>query len=330
MPSLRSPLIAALIIIATAAACFGAGCGSGSQSAGERTRIGTIQIVEHRALDQAREGFVQGLADAGFGPDKVEYDVQNAQGDMSTAQTIAQKFVDDRVDLILAIATPTSQAAAQATADIPILITAVTDPVAAGLVESLESPGTNVTGTTDMTPVAEQLELLTQLCPDARRIGVLYNAGEVNSVVQVGLAQAAAVDLGLEIVEGTVANVGEVRAATESLVGRVDAIYIPTDNTVVSGAEAALAVADQHSLPVISGESSVVEAGGLATCGIDYYELGVQTGKMAAEVLKGKDPATMPIGAQEETTLVINQASAERLGLDIDAGILEQAELIEK
>lgn len=326
------PLLAALL----------AGCAAGAPTSGKpadagqapssgeakKVRIGITQIAEHPALDAARKGFQDALNEKGWG-DKVTYDYQNAQGEMPSAQTIAEKFVADKDDLILAIATPTAQAAAKATADIPILITAVTDPVTAGLVKSLAQPGTNVTGTTDMNPVDRQIELLTQLVPGAKKVGVIYNAGEVNSGVQVKMVKEAAQKLGLTVVEATVANTNDVSQAAQSLVGRVHAIYVPTDNTVVSAAAAVIQVAEKAKLPVIAGERSVVDAGGLATIGIDYYKLGRQTGEMAIQVLQGKKPADLPVESQKEYAVVVNGKAAKALGLMIPQAILDQAEVLQ-
>ncbi|MDI3280625.1 MAG: ABC transporter substrate-binding protein, partial [Bacillota bacterium] len=287
---------------------------------------GVMQIVEHPALDAARQGFIDALAEKGYVAGKnVTYDLQNAQGDMSIAQTIARKFVDDKVDLILAIATPTAQAAANATRSIPILITAVTDPVAAGLVKSLEKPGTNVTGTSDMNPVKEQLALVKEVAPQARRVGIVYNAGETNSVVQVEMARKAARELGLTVVEVTVTGSSGVYQAAQSLVGRVDAFYVPTDNTVVSALESVLKVAETHKLPVIAGESESVKRGALATFGIDYYRLGRQTGEMAIQVLQGKDPAQMPIQFQKDLELTVNLKAAAAMGVKIPEAMLKRA-----
>jgi len=289
-------------------------------------RVGITQIVEHPALDAARQGFIERMAELGYreGVDVV-YDIHSAQGDTGTAMTIAQKFAADRVDLVLAIATPTAQAAAQVIRDIPILITAVTDPVSAELVESIERPGTNVTGTSDLTPVRAQLELLKLLAPSARRVGVIYNSGEVNSVVQVELARRAAADLGLEIVEAIAVNSSEVLQAAQSLVGRVDALYVPTDNTVVSAIEAVVLVAERARLPLISGEDLSVEQGALATVGLDYKQLGRQTADMAVRVLRGENPAEMPIEYQDEISVVVNLAAAARMGVDIPADLLARA-----
>ncbi len=292
-------------------------------------KIGITQIVEHPALDAARQGFIDCLTDAGYGADKVIYDIQSAQGDRSIALTIADKFVADKVDLILAIATPTAQAVAKATATIPVLITAVTDPVAAEIVHSIEKPGTNVTGTSDLTPVARQLELLKRIAPEAKRVGVLYNAGEINSVVQVEVARQAAPEVGLTLVEATVSTTGEVLQAAQSLVGRVDAIYVPTDNTVVAGLESVMMVAEGNKLPLIVGEGDAVRRGGLATVGIDYYKLGYQTGKMALRILEdGENPAEMPIEYQEDINLIVNLDAAERMGVVLSPELLAEAEIV--
>ena len=293
---------------------------------GPLPRIGIVQIVEHPSLDAARQGFVDALAELGYVEGStVRYDVRSAQGDLAIAQAIAQRFVADGVDLILAIATPAAQAAAQATRSIPILITAVTDPVAARLVESLERPGTNVTGTSDMTPVAAQLRLLRQLVPSARRVGVVYNPGEVNSQVQARLTRQAAAELGLEIVEASAASSTEVMTAAQSIARRVDAYYVFTDNTVVSALESVVKVAEEARKPLIVGEGDSVRRGGLASVAIDYYELGRQTGRMAAEVLRGASPAEMPIQFQQEARLVINLQAARRMGVTVPAELIESA-----
>lgn len=299
-------------------------CGVGVQAA--PIKVGITQIVEHPALDAARQGFIDRLTELGYTPgEDIVYDIQSAQGDMATAQTIAYKFAADQVDLILAIATPTAQATAHVIKDTPILITAVTDPVAAGLVESIERPGTNVTGTSDLTPVALQLTLLKELAPSAQRVGVVYNAGEVNSVVQVQLAREAATALGLQIVEATVSNSSEVLQATQALQGRVDALYVPTDNTVVSAIDSVVMVAERLKLPLIAGEDQSVQAGALATIGIDYYQLGRQTADIAQRVLQGENPAEIPVQYLEDMNIVLNLGAAQRMGVTITDEMLARA-----
>ncbi|NLO89235.1 MAG: ABC transporter substrate-binding protein [Clostridia bacterium] len=317
-----------MLIVLTALAGFGCG-GQGAQAPEEQVKIGITQIVEHAALDAAREGFIDALKEEGYEEGKnVVYYIENAQNDKSNAMTIAQKFVSDKVDLILAISTPSAQACAQATKDIPILITAVTDPVAAGLVKSMDNPGTNVTGTTDMNPIYEQLELIKKFVPDAKKVGVIYNAGEVNSEVQVNMAEEAAGKLGLEAVKVTASTTAEVSQAAESLAGRVDAIYIPTDNTVVAALDSVIKVGEKNKIPVISGEGDSVKNGAMATYGINYYELGKQTGKMAVKILKGEDPSTMPVEKQKNLKLYINKKAAEAMGVEIPSDLLEQADEI--
>lgn len=289
----------------------------------QAVRLGIIQIVEHPSLDQARQGFLDRLGELGY---TVEADYQNAQGDMATAQIIARRLAENRPDLVLAIATPTAQAMAQVTSTIPILITAVTDAEAAGLVEQNERPGTNVTGTSDLNPVDRQLALVREIAPAAQRVGVVYNAGEANSLVQVEWAREVAAELGLTLVEATVASSSEVFQAAQSLVGRVDALYVPTDNTVVSALESVVQVAEEAKLPLVVGEPDSVARGGLITLGIDYYQLGRQTADMADRVLKGADPAEIPIEYQANPRLVVNLEAAGRMGIELPQELLDQAE----
>lgn len=295
-------------------------------------KIGISQFVEHPALDGARQGFIDGLKEAGFEEGKnMEIILENAQADFPTTQTIANNLVRENVDLILAIATPSAQSAANATKDIPILITAVTDPVEAGLAKSLEKPGTNVTGTTDMNPVKQQIELIKEILPGAKNIGIVYNAAEPNSVIQVNIAKESAQALGLQVHEATVANSSEVNQAMQSLAGKVDAIYTPTDNTVASAMGAIIKVANDAKIPVIGAESGHVEGGALAALGIDYYLLGKQTGLVAAKVLNGENPADIPIEGSKDLKLIINKKSAEILNLNIPESVLNRAdEIIEK
>jgi putative ABC transport system substrate-binding protein len=301
-------------------------------SFGKKTfKIGISQLVQHPALDSACEGFIQALKEAGYEDGKnIKIDLQNAQGDVNNAQTIARKFADEKVDMILAIATPAAQAAANVTKDIPILITAVTDPVSAGLAKSLQEPGGNVTGTTDMNPVADQIKLAKDLVPEAKKVGILYNAGEVNSKIQVDMAKEAAADLGLTIVEATVSNSSEVNQATQSLMGRVDVIYVPTDNTIVSSIGAVIKVANDNKTPVIGSERGQVDAGAVATKGIDYKELGKQTGQIAVKIIKGQKPHKIPIEDSKVVTLIINQKAAETIGLTIPKETLDKADEIIK
>ncbi|CEP69383.1 ABC transporter, substrate-binding protein [Moorella glycerini] len=338
-------LLSLLVVLMLALLLAGCGSGGGKQpsssgaqsqpqssetkSDAKAVKLGIIQIVEHPALDAARKGFLATLAANGYEEGKnLQVDFQNAQGDQSTLQNIARKFAQDKKDLILAIATPSAMAMANETQDIPILITAVTDPVAAKLVKSMEKPGTNVTGTTDMNPIKEQLDLLKQLVPAAKKVGVIYNSSEVNSQVQVKIVKQEASNLGLTVVEAPVTASNEVVQATQSLVGRVEAIYVPTDNTVVSSISGVLQVAEQHKIPVIAGESNTVESGALGTIGIDYYKLGQQTGQMALRVLKGEKPQDMPIEKQKDLNIVLNAKAAKAFGVTIPEDLKKKASKI--
>lgn len=284
---------------------------------GKTYKIGVIQLVEHAALDASNEGFVAALNDSGI---SYEIDQQNAQNDQSACQTIAEKLVNDGNDLILAIATPAAQAVAGATEDIPILVTAVTDPADAGLVDSNEVPGKNVSGTSDLTPVKEQIELLTQLLPDAKTVGILYCSAESNSVFQAEMAEAACAEAGLNSEVFTVSSSNEIQQVVESMVGKVDVIYTPTDNTIAAGMATVAMVANDNGIPTICGEEGMVDAGGLATYGIDYYQIGYMAGQQAVDILvNGADISKMPIGylSADQCALKTNQETADALGIDL-------------
>ena len=293
-----------------------AGCNSAS--GGDKVyKIGVLQLTEHDALDAANRGFVKALKKSGL---KYKIDQQNAQNDQSACQTIATKLVNDGDDLILAIATPAAQAVAGATSDIPIVGTAITDFAASGLVKSNKKPGSNVTGTSDLTPVDEQFDLLVKLLPNAKTVGVLYCTAESNSDVQVKMAQKAAKKRGLKAVRYSVSSSNEIQQVVESMVGKVDACYAPTDNTIAAGMSTVSMVANENKLPVICGEKGMVDNGGLATYGIDYEALGHKAGKMAVKILKGTSkPADMPIEhlGVKECTLATNEKTAAAVGVDL-------------
>ena len=294
----------------------------GSDSASLK-KIGIIQLVEHSALDQANKGFVDGLKEAGYEDGKnISIDYQNAQGEQANCITISQKFINDRVDLILAIATPAAQAVANLTKDIPILVTAVTDPADSKLVADNKLPGGNVTGTSDLTPVKEQMDLLMRLIPSAKKIGFLYSSSEQNSKFQIDIAKSKADELGLLYVDATITNPNDIQQVVQSLVGKVDVIYVPTDNMVSAGMVNVIAITEPAKIPVICGEASMLSAGGLATYGIDYYELGKLTANQAVKILKGEaKPANMPIEYMQNPVLSINTNAAQKLGILIPSGM---------
>lgn len=287
-----------------------------NESAKEVVTIGVTQIAEHPSLDQAREGFIKALEDKGYGADKVKINYKNSQGDVATAQTIAQGFVTDKVDLILAISTPSAQTAYNATKDIPILITAVTDPVSAGVANSLENSGTNVTGTSDASPLDAQLDLMVKLVGDVKKLGVIYNTGEVNSQVQVDQLQEACDKREIELVVKGITNINEAMQAMESL-GDVEALYMPSDNVLTSSMPAISSKALELKVPIIGSVESHVTEGGLATVGINYYELGYQTGLQAAQVLQGSQPTDIPIETLNKVDYIYNEETAKALGIKL-------------
>lgn len=312
------------VLLAAAVIALGAGCtSSATKEQSNEATIGIVQYVDHVALDAAREGFVTALADNGYTDgDNITLDVQNAQGDQSNLSTISDRFVSNKVDMVLAIATPAAQAIAGKTTEIPVLGTAITDYEAARLVTSNEAPGGNVSGTTDMNPIKEQIDLLVKLVPTAKTVGVLYTSSEDNSVIQAKMAKEAIEKLGLKYVEVTVTNSNDVQQATQSIVSQCDAIYIPTDNVFASAMPQVQSITAQSKTPVICGESGMVESGGLATLGISYSDLGYQTGLMAVKILKGEaEPATMPIESATKFEYAINGAVAQEIGLTIPADL---------
>ena len=296
------------------------GCSGSSESSGstdEVKKVGITQLVEHPALDQAKEGFVEGLKENGFVEgENLEIDFQNAQNDNPTSQTIASNFVNDKKDLIFAISTPSAQAALNATQDIPIVFTAVTDAVEAGLVKSNESSENNVTGTSDAIPVAKALELIKKFVPDVKTIGVVCNTSEINSKLQVDALREAAEKEGIKVVDKGATQANEVNQAVAAVAKEADVIFAPTDNLVASSMPIITKVATENNIPVIGSEEGHVENGALACNGISYKELGKKAGEMAAQILKGeKQPSEIPVTTLDETETIINKSTMETLGI---------------
>lgn len=283
-------------------------------------------IVDHPAIDAARDGIVAALKEGGYEDGKtMALEVQSAQGSMTTQVQINEKFVGEAPDLIVAISTPSAQTAMAATKDIPIVFAAVTDPLSAGLVDSYENPGRNLTGSSDMTPIAKHLALIARILPDAKKIGVIYNGGEANSVAQVEIVKAEAEKAGLEIIEATATQSSGVIDAARALVGKADAIYVPTDSTVVSAIEAVVKVGQDADLPVIAADTSSVERGAIAALGFDYFDIGHAAGVEAVAILKGADPATIPVQFIDKLDLFVNPGSAAKMGVTLPDGLLEEA-----
>ena len=310
------------------------GCGGDKKEApkkAEKVNVGIVQLVEHAALDAANKGFVEGLASKGYKEGQnIAYDRQNAQADQSNLQNIAHRFVNNKVNLICAIATPAAQTVANVTSDIPIVATAVTDYKAAKLVKDNAKPGTNVTGTTDMNPVEQQLDLLLKLVPNAKSVGTIYCSSEVNSQLQIEILKKAAAAKGVTVKEATVSNVNDIQQAAQSLVGKVDIFWEPTDNVIASAIPTLVSVTDAAKKPVICGEPNMVKNGGLATYGIDYYELGKQSGHMAADILEGKSkPANMPIQFAKVLKAMFNKTDAAKLGITLSDDLLKDADVVE-
>ncbi|MDR1313216.1 MAG: ABC transporter substrate-binding protein [Deltaproteobacteria bacterium] len=311
------------LIVASCVSAFGLASGAQAYT------VSINQFVEHPSLNESVRGFKEQLAELGL---EVTYNEHNAQADMPTVTQIVNQIVDEKPDLILAVATPSAQITAQRVKDTPILFTAVTDPVDAKLVASLSAPGGNVTGTTDLNPVSAQLALIKEIQPAAKNIGIIYNAGESNSVVQVELARRAAAANGLTLVEAVTADTAGVMVAAQSLIGKVDAIYLPTDNTVISSIEAVIKVSLDHKIPIYPAEDDSVRKGGAAVLSISYYQLGRQTGRMAARILKdGVKPSELAVEEQTDFMLIVNTAYAAKVDLAIPAPVVSRAsENIEK
>ncbi len=292
--------------------------------------IGVLQYVQHPALDAARDGFIKGLADEGFvDGQNIKLDIQNAQADQATASTIADHFIGQNTDLVLAIATPAAQALANKSTTLPILATAVTDFVSAGLVQSNEAPGFNVSGTTDMNPVEAQVRLAKRLLPDAKTLGLLYTSSEINSKIQADLAKAEAEKLGLKVVEVTVNNSNDVQQAAINILEQVDVLYVPTDNIIAASMPLVAEEALTRKVPIVVGEAGQVEGGGTATEGLSYFKLGEQTGHMAAKILRLEAKVgEMPIETQSEFETLINKTFMDAIGLEIPEDLLPFAKEI--
>ena len=297
-------------------------CGS---NAG-KIKIGILQLVEHDALDASYRGFVDGLKEAGYEDGKnIIIDYQNAQGEQANCITIGQKFINDKSDLILAIATPAAQAVANMTKDIPILITAVTDPADSKLVNDNNAPGGNVTGTSDLTPVESQIELLTEITPNVKTVGLLYCSSEQNSVFQINMAKRKLDSMGIKHIDLTVSNPNEIQQVLQSAIGKVEAVYTPTDNMIAAGMATVALVAEPAKIPVVCGEGGMTRLGGTATYGISYYELGKLTSSQAVSILKGeKNPSEMPIEYLQKFDLIVNTNMVESIGLTIPESLYNQ------
>lgn len=298
-----------------------AACGESSNTSEENDgtkTVGVLQLVEHGSLNAAYEGFKEGLAEAGYTEgENLTIEYQNAQNSQDNLKSMSERLVNASPDLLLGIATPAAVSLANETNDTPIIVTAVTDLVGAKLADSNEEPGRNITGTSDMVPIEQQINLLLSIVPDAKTIGIMYNAGEANSKIQADLAEEALKAAGVDVKVLTANTTNDVQQVTTSLAKDVDGIYVPTDNTFASAAAIVGEVAKETKTPIVAGSVEQVDDGALATYGIDYKSLGIQTGKLAAKILDGDaEPATTPVETADNLELVVNEEMAAALGID--------------
>lgn len=336
---MRKKMLLTLLLgasVALLAACGGGADAPAQEPAndadGDVLEIGIIQLADHVALDKARQGFEDGLAEAGYiNGENIRIDFKNAQNDQSNLTTITQQFAADNKDLVCAIATQSAVAMASASDSIPIVGTAITDYEGPNLVHSNETPGRNVTGVSDMNPITEQLDLMLEIMPELKTVGVMYTSSEENSRIQVEIFKEAAEAKGIKVKEATVTNVNDIQQAATNLIQDVEAVYVPTDNTLATAMNNLTGITNEASIPVFPGEVSMFEGGGLATLSIDYYDLGVQTGQMAAKILAGEaDPANIAIETAYEFKVNVSQSVADQLGIELPASVLEKAKESEK
>jgi putative ABC transport system substrate-binding protein len=317
-----------LLIAAGIAASFAL---SSASAFADVAKVAVSQIVEHPALDATRQGLLDGLKAKGYVEgENLEFTYQTAQGNPAIAVQIAKQFVGEQPDVLVGIATPTAQALAASTRSIPVVFTAVTDPVGAKLVKNMEKPNGNVTGLSDLSPVAQHVELMQEIIPNLKSIGVVFNPGESNAVVLVELLREAAKAKGIEVVEGTALKSADVQSAAQIIASKVDVIYAPTDNTIASAIDGLVNAANQANKPIIGASTTYIENGALAALGFDYYQVGIQTADYVDALLKGTKVADLPVHVAKGSDLALNQKAANKLGITFPAAVLARATSIEK
>ncbi|MGU3574018.1 ABC transporter substrate-binding protein [Brucellaceae bacterium C25G] len=288
--------------------------------------VAVTAIVEHPALDAVRDGVKDALAEAGYKDgENYKFTYQSAQGNPATAAQIARQFVGDAPSVIVPISTPSAQAVVAATRDIPVVFTAVSDPVGAQLVKTMEKPGNNVTGLSDLSPVVEHVALIKEIMPNVKKIGYLYNSGETNSVSLLDALKEAAAKEDIEIIESVATKSSEVKGAAQALIGRADAMYVPTDNTIVSALESAVTVAEEGKLPLFTADTDSVTRGAVAALGFNYYDVGKQTGAVVARILKGEKPGDINVEVAKGTDLVVNLSAAKKMGIELPQTVVDRA-----
>jgi len=288
--------------------------------------VAVTAIVEHPALDAVRKGVQDTLAAAGYKEgENLKFLFESAQGNPATAAQIARQFAGEDPSVIVPISTPSAQAVVSATRDIPVVFTAVSDPLGAQLVKNMDKPGGNVTGLSDMSPVAEHIALIKEILPNAKSIGYLYNSGEANSVSLLAVLKTEAEKAGLTVVESAATKSAEVQGAARALVGRADVIYVPTDNTIISALEGAVAVAEEAKLPLFTADTDSVNRGSIAALGFNYYDVGKQTGDIVVRILKGENPGDIAVKVAAGSDLVVNKKAAEKMGVTLPESVLKRA-----
>lgn len=314
------------------AACVAASLALSSPSVlADVAKVAVSQIVEHPALDATRQGLLDGLKEKGYiEGENLEFTYQTAQGNPAIAVQIAKQFVGERPDVLVGIATPTAQALAASTRSIPVVFTAVTDPVGAKLVKNMDKPARNVTGLSDLSPVAQHVELMQELLPNMKNIGVVFNPGEANAVALVELLREAANARGLNVIEGTALKSADVQAAAQIVASKADVIYAPTDNTVASAIDGLVNAANQANKPIIGASTTYIENGALAALGFDYYQVGVQTADYVDALLKGKKVVDLPVKVAKGSDLALNQKAANKLGITFPPSVLDRATSVTK
>lgn len=292
----------------------------------EEVTVAVTAIVEHPALDAVRDGVKDALNEAGYKEGEgLTFVYQSAQGNPATAAQIARQFIGDDPNVIVPISTPSAQAVVSATRDIPVVFTAVTDPLGAQLVKDMDKPGGNVTGLSDMSPVAAHVDLIKEIMPEVKTIGYLYNSGEANSVSLLAVLKEAADAAGIAVVESAATKTAEVQGAARALIGRAGAIYVPTDNTIISALESAVAVAEEAKVPLFTADTDSVARGSIAALGFNYYDVGKQTGEVVVRILKGENPGDIAVKVAEGTDLVVNKTQAAKVGLELPESVLSRA-----
>jgi putative ABC transport system substrate-binding protein len=292
----------------------------------EDVTVAVTAIVEHPALDAVRKGVQDTLAAAGYKEgENLKFLFESAQGNPATAAQIARQFAGEDPNVIVPISTPSAQAVVSSTRDIPVVFTAVSDPLGAQLVKNMDKPGGNVTGLSDMSPVAEHIALIKEILPNVKSIGYLYNSGEANSVSLLAVLKTEAEKAGLKVVESAATKSAEVQGAARALVGRADVIYVPTDNTIISALEGAVAVAEEAKLPLFTADTDSVSRGSIAALGFNYYDVGKQTGDIVVRILKGENPGDIAVKVAAGSDLVVNKKAAEKMGVTLPESVLKRA-----